>query len=137
MPQVLLYNITGKKAAGIKLLCGQMGISHRTVAPEDFGRPIGALLGLSADDRVQEDAAFTDEMLYLVDMGGMLSIFLGMLKKRKLTVPLKAVMTESNLTSTSCELCRELNAERKAIQKGMTAHQESQEQQETPNPSGT
>ena len=123
MSEVLLYNISGKKAAGIKLLCSQMGIAHRTVAPQDFGRPIGALLGLSDDERVQEDAAFSDEMLYLVDMGGMLNIFLGMLRKRRLTVPLKAVMTESNLAFTSCELCRELNAERDAIQKGLTAHE--------------
>ena len=126
MSEVLLYNISGKKAAGIKLLCGQMGIAYRSVAPEDFGKPIGVLLGLSDDDRVQEDAAFSDEMLYLIEPGGMLNIFLNQLRKRGLTVPLKAVMTETNLGFTSCELCRELNAEREAIQRGMTAHKASE-----------
>ena len=123
MSEVLLYNITGKKAAGIKLLCSQMGIAYRAIAPEDYGKPIGVLLGLSDDARVQEDAAFSDEMLYLIELGGMFNIFLAMLKKRDLTVPLKAVMTEMNLGFTSCELCRELNAEREAIQRGMTAHE--------------
>ena len=123
MPEVLLYNLTDKKSAGVKLLCSQLGVAYRTVAPEDFGRPIGALLGLSDDPRVQPNAAFTEEMLYLIDMqGGLLNIFLSQLSKRKLAVPLKAVMTESNLSFTSCELCRELSAEREAIQKGATAH---------------
>lgn len=125
MSEVLIYNITGKKAAEIKLLCSQLGIAQRTVEAEDFGRPIGALLGLRSDDRVQEEAPFSDEMLYLIDIrGGMLDILLSQLRRRKLTVPLKAVMTETNLAFTSYELWRELSAEREAIRRGTTAHTE-------------
>lgn len=123
MPTVLIYNLESKKAAGIKLLCSAFGIAYRAVDPADFGRPIGALLGLSDSDRNQPDSAFDDEMLYFVDIDtGLLDILLFQLRKRKLTVALKAVKTESNLSFTSCELCRELRAEREAIRQGMTAH---------------
>ena len=124
MPDVLMYNIESKKAAGVKLLCGQMGIGYREIEPCDFGLPIGALLGLAEASKPKPESAFDDELLYLIDFqGGLLDIFLNMLRKRRLGVALKAVMTESNLAFTSYELAQELKAEREAIKKGMTAHQ--------------
>lgn len=126
MPEILLYNIEPKKSAGIKLLCSTFAIGYREIDPADFGRPIGALLGLSDSSGIQPDAAFDEELLYFVDIdGGLLDILLFQLRKRKLTVPLKAVKTDTNITFTSWELYRELSAEREAIRKGMTAHNES------------
>lgn len=122
MPEIWMYNIEPKKAAGIKLLCSTLGFGYRTVEPADFGRPIAALLGLSGSDSAAPDADFDEEMLYLADLGGFLDIFLMQLKKRKLAVALKAVKTDANVRFTSYELYRELSAEREAIQKGMTAH---------------
>ena len=121
-PEVLLYNIENKKAAGIKLLCSTLGFGYRIVEPEDFGRPIGAILGLFDSEVDQPDSLFTDELLYLADIGGMLDVFLSQLRKRKLTVALKALKTDTNIHFTSCELCRELRAEREALQAGTTAH---------------
>lgn len=126
MPEILLYNIEPKKAAGIKLLCSTLGVGYRAVEPADFGRPIGVLLGLSDSDLIQPDAAFDDELLYFADVdGGLLDILLYQLRRRRLTVALKAVKTESNLGFTSYELWRELRAEREAIRRGTTAHNES------------
>ena len=125
MPDVLLYNIESKKAAGIKLLCSTLGIRSHTVDPADFCRPIGELLGLSDIGASRPDEPFDDEMLYLADLGGMLDIFLMQLRKRKLAVALKAVKTDTNIAFTSCELCRELSAEREALRQGVTAHGQS------------
>ena len=124
MPEIFMYNLESKKSAGVKLLCSQMGIGFREIEPCDFGLPTGALLGLTEASEPKPESAFEDELLYLIDFhGGLLDIFLNMLRKRKLGVALKAVMTESNLGFTSYELAQELKAEREAIQKGMTAHQ--------------
>ena len=123
MPEVLLYNIENKKAAGIKMLCSTLGIGYRIVDPADYGKPIKALLGMIDSAADKPDVAFCDEMLYLVDIrGDMLDIFLNLMRKRKLTVALKAVMTPTNVGFTSCELYRELCAEREAIRSGTTAH---------------
>ena len=123
MPLVLMYNIETKKAAGVKLVCSAFGIDYRAVEPEDFGRPIGVLLGLSDSDELKPDSEFDDEMLYLVDFPDeLLNLFLTLLRKRRLTVALKAVKTETNIGFTSYELFRELSAEREAISKGTTAH---------------
>lgn len=122
MSEILLYNIETKKAAKIKLLCSSLGVGYRVIDPADFGRPIAALLGLSDSALNRPDSAFDDEMLYLCDLGGMLNILLDQLRRRKLTVALKAVKTDANIAFTSCELYHELCAEREAIRKGMTAH---------------
>ena len=123
MPTVLMYNIESKKAAGIKLLCSTLGFEYRMIEAGDFGRPIAALLGLSDSGDNKPDSVFGDELLYLADIdGGMLDIFLFQLRKRRLTVPLKAVKTDTNVGFTSYELWRELSAERGAIQKGTVAH---------------
>ena len=70
-----------------------------------------------------EGSFFDDEMLYLVDIdGGLLDILLFQLRKRKLSVALKAVKTDTNIHYTSYELFRELSAEREAIRNYKTAH---------------
>lgn len=123
MPEVFLYNIEPKKAAGIKLLCSALGVGYRAIDPADFGRPIAVLLGLSDSELVQPDASFEEEMLYLSEIdGGMLDILLSQLRKRKLTVALKAMRTPTNVGFTSFELYRELSAEREAIRQGTVAH---------------
>ena len=122
MPKVLLFNIESKKAAEIKRLCSTLGFGYSVVEPDDFGRPVGALLGLFDGEETAAESAFTDEMLYLADIGGLLDIFLFQLRKRKLSVALKAVKTDTNVRFTSYELWRELSAEREAIRKGTTAH---------------
>ena len=125
MPTVLLYNIEPKKAAGIKMLCSMLAFDYRIVESEDFGRPIGVLLGLSDDESNETEEGFSEELLYLADIdGGMLDIFLYQLRKKKLSVALKAVKTPTNLTFTSHELFRHLSAEREAIAQGRTAHNE-------------
>ncbi len=124
MSELLLFNIEQDKAIRIKNLCRQLCIPVREIMPEDFGRTLGYLLGESDDDRSAPDAGFADEMLYLVDIrGGMLDILLSGLRRKRASVALKAVKTDTNLTFTPYELWRELCAERAAIAEGFTAHE--------------
>lgn len=123
MSLILLYNLSGEKEAKIKLLCRKMNLEARSVEKSEYGKPLSSLLG-AGDAAEKPYRDFDDEMLYLSDLhGGMLNLFLDQLKRRRLSVALKAVETETNRAFTSSELHRELCAERDAIMKGMTAHQ--------------
>ena len=131
MQEVLMYNIEGKKVAGIKLICSALGLPYRTIAHEDYGRPIGVLIGLIESDEVRPGEDFDEEMLYLADIrGDLLNLLLGLMRKRKVSVALKAVKTDTNITFTSYELYRELSAEREALSGGTTAHNAESPQRE-------
>lgn len=123
MISVLIYNLSPKKDSELKMLCRKMNLSAMTVDKSDYGRTLESLLGFTDDTTRKDGEDFDDEMLYLAGLqGGMLNLFLDQLKRKKLSVPLKAVMTQTNLGFTSYELNRELRAEREAILKGMQAH---------------
>lgn len=120
---IFIYNLSPQRDAQLKMLCRKMFLEARTVEKEEYGLTLGYLLGMTDDSSRREGEDFDDEMLYLSGLeGGMLSVFLDQLRRKKLVVPLKAVRTESNLGFTSFELHRELCAEREAIAKGMKAH---------------
>lgn len=126
MTEVFLYNIQGAKAAKIKMLCHKLHIGARVIAPEDYGKKLSALLGLSDGGCAQDAEPFTEEMLYLVDLpGAVFDIFLRELRRQKLGVALKAVKTETNLGFTSCELYREIAAERAAIEANAAARHDA------------
>lgn len=125
MAKILIYNCNPTKAAKLKMLCRDFFIEAMEVEKADFGKPVAALLGEGEDCSAQgaESPDFDEEMLYFADInGGFLGILLDQLRRKKLTVALKAVKTETNVQFTSYELYRELSAEREAIQNGRTAH---------------
>ncbi|MBQ9515831.1 MAG: DUF3783 domain-containing protein [Ruminococcus sp.] len=122
MAEILLFNIPDSKGIKIKNICRKLFIGARDVDKSDFGCRMKTILGLSDEGAVDLNADFDGEMLYLVDIGGMLDILLSQLRRNKVTVALKAMKTDSNLEFTAAELYRELSAEREAIAKGMTAH---------------
>ena len=123
--QVLLYNLSGSDEIKVKNLCRMLHIAYREIQPEEFGYTLGYLLGASEDDSQSEGEVFTEPMLYLSDLYGMLDIFLNQLRRNKVRIPLKAVRTDTNMGFSSFELYRELSAERAAIEAGMKAHKES------------
>ena len=124
MSEVLIYNLPPEKDAKVKMLCRKFGFASRSVERSEYGFTLGHLLGLSQDDTIRDGEDFDEEMLYLSDIrGGMLNLFLDQLRRKKLSVPLKAIQTERNLGFTSRELYRELCAERDAIARGTTKHQ--------------
>lgn len=123
MSEILIYNLAPEKDAKLKLLCRTFGLEGRSVEKSEYGYSLGFLLGLSQDNTVKDGEDFDEEMLYIAGLrGGMLNLFLDQLRRKKLTVPLKAIQTETNVAFTSRELYRELCAEREAIKKGIQYH---------------
>lgn len=124
MSEILIYNLSPEKDAKVKMVCRELFIGARTVEKEEYGYPLGCLLGLSQDEEQRDGEDFDAEMLYIAGLrGGMLDLFLDRLRRKKLSVPLKAVQTDTNINFTSFELYRELSAEHEAIRRGMRAHQ--------------
>ena len=120
---VLIYNLNPTKEAKLKLLCRRLNIETRTVEKHEYGCRLGYLLGISEDGQTREGEDFEAEMLYISGIqGGMLSLFIDKLRRERLIIPLKAIQTPTNVEFTSFELYRELQAEREAIAKNMTAH---------------
>ncbi len=123
MAVVLMFNIEKSKAVKIKVLCRKFFMEATEVSKEDFGCKISYLLGMSEYREGAENSDFSEEMLYLADInGGLLSVFLDQLKRKKASVGLKAVKTETNVNFTPYELYNEISAEREAIARGESAH---------------
>ena len=124
MSTILIYNLPPEKDAKVKMLCRKFGFDSRTVEKSEYGYTLGFLLGSSQDKAVRDNEDFDEEMLYIADLhGGMLNLFLDQLRRKKLSVPLKAIQTEMNVGFSSTELYHELCAEREAIAKGTKQHQ--------------
>ena len=88
-----------------------------------FNCAIESILGMSDSGKKRGEGSFDEEMLLFVNFNNvMLDIMLTQLRRKKCTVDLKAVLTDTNKSFTPIELCNELKAEREAIQKGRTAH---------------
>ena len=123
MAEVLMFNIEKSKAAKIKMLCRKFFVEATEVSKEDFGCKISCLLGFSENREGSVDSDFSEEMLYFADInGGVLSILLDQLRRKKTPVALKAVKTDVNVDFTPYELYREISAEREAITRGESAH---------------
>ncbi len=124
MPKLLMYNIEKRKSIEIKNLCRKLNISYSDVAKSDYGLTLENLLDLSKSNSKGEGEDFNEEMLLLVDFGeGTFNLFLSLLRKKKCTVALKAVLTDTNRTFTSFELYNEISKEHKAMTKGEIYHQ--------------
>ncbi|MEE3428340.1 MAG: DUF3783 domain-containing protein [Ruminococcus sp.] len=122
--KVLLFNIENKKSIEIKNLCRKLNIEYTDVDKSDFGYKIEYILNLSDDKSFIENSDFDGEMLLMVDLSeGILDLFLSLLRKKKCTVALKAVLTETNRKFTSYELYSEISKEHEYMQKGERFHQ--------------
>lgn len=122
---ILIYNLSPQKDAQVKMLCRKMLLQARSVEKDEYGCTLGYLLGLTDDDTKEDGEDFDDAMLYMDGVGGMLSLFLDQLRRKKIRIPLKAIRTDTNIGFSSYELHRELCAERDAIEQNRKAHDTS------------
>ena len=114
MITLLMYNISGVKAIGIKNICRDFGVAYREVLPGQYGVKLADLLG--DESLMCEGEGFEDEMLYFAGFpDALLNVFLKLLRQRRCPVALKAVMTETNMSYTSTELYKEIAAEHWAM----------------------
>ena len=119
MAYALLYNFTDEvRRKKVRALLFRGGIPGREVSPEEQGIPLGVLLGTGekTSEAERTEKPFREEMLVMHELTQRQFHFLldGM-KQQKVSVPLKAVTTPSNLDWSSARLYRELTAEHRAM----------------------
>ena len=117
MATVLLYNFTdpGRRLA-VRLCLHRLGLPWREVAPEEQGQPLGLLLGLAGYEPAAASAVFTEEMLVMHGLSReQFGALLDALRRSRVPVALKAVVTETNIVWSSERLHRELAAEHAAM----------------------
>ena len=123
MAEILVYNIKDEqKLTGIRLCALKQGAETLVVSPEDFSKPLKTVLGLesaSSTDANAPNKPFESEMLVMHALDNMqFNGFLDSLRSFDISVPLKAVVTDTNISWSSEKLHRELSSERKAISAG-------------------
>ena len=119
MAMVLLYNFQDPaRRMAVKLCLHRQGLACRDVAPEEQGQPLGLLLGREGFAPGACAAPFREEMLVMHDLSRtQFSALLDALRRAGLFIPLKAVVTETNIAWSSERLHRELAAEHAAMQR--------------------
>ena len=119
MGTVLLYNLSDTdKRMKIKLILYRLGLTAKDVSPEDFGCPLGYLLGQEGFAPAGAEGTFAEEMLVMHNLRqDQFSSLLNALRQARVPVALKAVVTESNIAWSSLRLHNELAAEHAAMQK--------------------
>ena len=125
---VLCYNLKGtKKGKQIAMIFGFLGYKIRHVEKEEYGLPLKVLAGMG---EVQEQASgsvngFSEEMLVMNPAGEtMLDKALFLMRKEKVQVGLKAVLTETNQEWNSLELYEEIKKEHEYMQKNAAERKE-------------
>ncbi len=122
MPVLLLFNIPPQKRAKIQVSALQLGCRVRPVPPEHFGAALEKILAGEAETCPAE-GAFAEELLVMCGLSErQLDTLLTELRRRKISVALKAVLTPTNAAWTARELYEELCRERAAFAAGRQAH---------------
>ena len=118
-PTLLTYNLDDETAARLEAVCREQSILLRAVRPFEYAAPIGALAGIPVANGSSglPTATFNDEMLVMCHMlSHQLDAFLqGMRLGGVPHIPLKAVLTPTNVTWDSLRLHDELTREHAAM----------------------
>ena len=123
MPALLLFNIAPQKRAALQVIALRCGCRMQAVPPEQFGATLEQLLSGRAEDAAPAEP-FADELLVMAGLNERrLDTVLSELRRRRVHIPLKAVLTPTNAAWTPGELYAELCRERDAIAQGRQAHE--------------
>ena len=123
MPTLLLFNIAPQKRAALQVIALRCGCRLRAVPPERQGLPLARLLA-GEEEQAAPAEPFAEELLVMDGLGQrQLDTVLTELRRRKVHIPLKAVVTPTNAAWTASELYGELCREREAIQQGRREHE--------------
>ena len=116
---VLYYDPRGgEQTAVLKSILVQMGARIKNVAPEAVGQTVGCLLGRKGFDARENPEAPTlaEPMLFLDGFTDKrLEILLREMKKHGVSVPYKAIVTETNIGWIFHQLYEELAREHEAM----------------------
>jgi len=128
-PTVFFYNIPQEKISALKKVCMTSRLRASVVVPSQFTLPLRDLI-VSPQLPAEPESipAFPHEMLLFSSVApGQLDQFLkGMRKAGIPPIPLKAMVTATNLNWNSLQLHEELSQECAAMAKGAKVHQNGQ-----------
>jgi len=118
MATVLLFNIQPEKLTGIKIAALVSGVTAKVIPSEHYGLPLGTLAGNTVPALLPAPGAIPEEMLIMCGLtSAQMNQFLDRLRETGCTVPLKAVLTETNSAWSPLKLFPELRAEHAAMQR--------------------
>ena len=116
---VLYYDPRGgEQTAVLKSILVQMGVRIKNIAPEAVGQTIGCLLGRKGfDARENPEAPALEQPMLVLDgfTDKRLEILLREMKKHSVSVPYKAIVTETNIGWIFHQLYEELAREHEAM----------------------
>ena len=119
MGTVLIYEITQEKENRLKELAIEQNVKIKRVSPSSYGESLGFLAGISGFSgslRGKNEGILGEEMMVFSGMDGdRVDLFLDEMKKRQITVALKAILTPYNIRWDSRKLSAELKKEREAF----------------------
>ena len=121
MEGILLYNLDNAKGQQIKQLCTLLKIRFKSISPDMYAEPIGALAGIKGVEKNNTPFTalpFTDEILLFLNFTDeALWSFLSKYREAGIEkVELKAGLTPYNLTWDSVQLRNELKKEHDEIE---------------------
>ena len=125
VPMLLMYNLENEKGVRLRMICLKLKIRARSVKPEEYGQPVGALAGaLPPTSSPATVESFSGEMLVFANFSEvLLNRYLAELRAARMPgVALKAVLTPTNMHWNSQMLHEELGKEHEAMHYRRPAH---------------
>ena len=112
---VLMYHLEGDRGRKLKTIFVQNGLRIRQISREEYNQPIGALTGIKEIPRVEEvydgDELAEEMLVFRGVYGKRLDLLLAQMRKNKVAVNLKAILTEHNVGWSGLQLYEELKKE--------------------------
>ena len=112
---VLMYRLEGDRGRKLKMIFVQNGLRIRLIPREEYNQPIGALAGIKEIPRVEEvydgDELAEEMLVFRGVYGKRLDLLLAQMRKNKVAVNLKAILTEHNVGWSGLQLYEELKKE--------------------------
>ena len=121
---MLCYNLKGtKKGRKIGMLGSFLGFRVKYVEKEEYSKTIGVLTGLK-----EEMTDFEEEMIVMLLADNQtLDKLLFQMRKEKVQIPLKAIVTAKNQNWTSTALYKEVKREHESMTKAEQAGKKKEE----------
>lgn len=124
MPLVLLYNVSDEKTKKLKSAISLMGITIKEVEESEICMPLGyiaypSLFGRNNIIDIENIDISSIDFEFMVFCGfekSVLDKVLNFMKKKHITVSVKAMMTETNKEWSFRKLISEIDKERKMMQ---------------------
>ncbi|MBE6989852.1 MAG: DUF3783 domain-containing protein [Ruminococcaceae bacterium] len=122
MPTLLLFNVAARKHAALQVIALRCGCRVQPVRPQQYGTALRQILsGETADSAPAQP--FAEELLVMDGLSErQMDMVLTELRRRRVPIALKAVVTPTNASWTPQALYEELCREREAFAAGRQAH---------------